>query len=162
MKSLLLCAVAAVPALFLHPAAIHAQAPAHSHTQPAGPISVQNAWARATAGQGGASGAFLTLTTTGAPDRLLSVSTPAARRAELHETKMDGAIMRMLPVAGIDVLAGTPVELKPGGLHIMLMDLPAPLKAGDSFPLTLTFAHAPSVTVTVQVVPPGAAAPHSH
>jgi copper(I)-binding protein len=59
--------------------------------------------------------------------------------------------MKMRPVPSVALDTGKPVTLKPGGLHVMLMGLKAPLKAGDSFPLTLTFTHAPPLTVTVKV-----------
>ena len=72
---------------------------------------------------------------------------------------MDGNIMRMRPVPGIDVAPGKPVELKPGGLHIMLVGLTRPLQAGESFPLTLTFQNAAPVTVIVKVAPAGAPGP---
>lgn len=163
MKFLLRCGVAALPLLLNPPVNVRAQTTL-PHVQPglAGPITAQNPWARAGAGQTGNSAAYLTLITTGAAERLVSASTPVARRVELHETTMDGTIMRMRPVAGIDIVPGKPAELKPGGAHIMLMDLPAPLKVGESFPLTLTFVNAPPLTVTMRVVPPGGAAPHGH
>lgn len=163
MKSFLRCGTVALPLLLGLPAALQEQTTS-PHGQPgvAGPITVQHPWARASAGQSGNGAAFLSLAATGRADRLVSASTPAARRVELHETTMDGTIMRMRPVAGIDIAPGKPAELKPGGLHIMLMDLPAPLKVGESFPLTLTFANAPPLTVSVKVVPPGGAAPHGH
>jgi len=64
---------------------------------------------------------------------------------------MDGDVMRMREVDGIDVPPGQRVELKPGGMHIMFMGLKAPLKAGDSFPATLTFQKAGDVKVSVKV-----------
>lgn len=163
MKSFLRFGMAALPLLLGLPAGTQAQtASPHAQAGVAGPITVQNAWARASAGRTGNSAAFMTLGAIGPTDRLVSASTPVARRVELHETTMDGTIMRMRPVTGVDIAPGKPAELKPGGLHIMLMDLPAPLKVGESFPLTLTFTNAPPLTVTVKVVPPGGAAPHSH
>lgn len=164
MKSYLLCAVAALPLLLAVPSSVLAPALAQTH-RPAtttGSLTVQNPWARASAGQAGNSAAFLTLVGTGPADRLVSASAPVAAKVELHETTMDGNVMRMRPVAGIDVAPGRPAELKPGGLHIMLLGLTRPLKAGESFPLTLTFAQAPPMTVTVTVVPAGGAAPHGH
>jgi len=170
MMSILRYAAAALPLLLTLPATSWAQTSMPFHMQqgqaamPADGVMVHDAWARAGAGTTGAGAAFMTLEApAGTADRLLSASTPAARKVELHETKMEGNIMRMLPVAGIDMVPGVPVELKPGGYHIMLMDMPTPLKAGDSIPLTLTFAHAQPVTMTLKVVAPGGGMPaHSH
>jgi len=69
-------------------------------------------------------------------------------------------VMKMRPVEDIDVPPAAPVELKPGGLHIMLLGLTAPLKEGDSFPLTLTFAKAGEITVPVHIEGVAASMPH--
>jgi copper(I)-binding protein len=79
---------------------------------------------------------------------------------ELHEMKMEGNVMRKREVSAVELPAGKAVELKPGGLHIMLMGLKAPLKEGDKFPLRLKFEKAGEVTVTVNVEAAGA--DHSH
>jgi copper(I)-binding protein len=76
--------------------------------------------------------------------------------------KMDGSIMRMRQLPGIDLPAGGAVALQPGGNHIMLIGLKAPLKEGDKFPLTLTFAKSGKVEVEVIVEKPGAPARHGH
>ena len=165
MKNVFRTAMAAVPMLLGLPVVVLAQAPsAHPHmaVPAAGPVRVENAWARANAGAHAASGAFLAVTAHGAADRLVGASSPVAGKVELHETRMEGTIMRMLPVAGIDLMPGKKVELKPGGLHIMLLGIKAPLKAGETFPLTLRFAHAAPVTVQAKVVPPGGSMPHGH
>ncbi len=161
MKSYLLCAVAALPLLLAVPSPIVAPALAQTHPPAAmtGSVTVQNPWARASAGQTGNSAAFLTLVGTGPADRLVSASAPVATKVELHETTMDGNIMRMRPVQGIDVAPGKPAELKPGGLHIMLIGLTRPFRVGENFPLSLNFAHAAPVTVTVKVAPAGAPGP---
>jgi copper(I)-binding protein len=121
-------------------------------------VQVENAWARATAAGAMSGGIFLTVTDTGAPDRLVGASTPVAATAELHETVNDNGVMRMRPVAGLPLEAGKPVVLKPGSYHVMLMGLRQQLKPGDSFPVTLTFEHAPPVTATVTVGTAGASA----
>lgn len=166
MKFFFRCGVAALPLLLGLPADMRAQT-ASPHAQPgvAGPITIQNPWARASAGQTGNSAAFLTLVGTGPADRLVSVSAPVAAKVELHETTNDAGIMKMRPVTGVDVEPGKPAVLAPGGLHIMLIGLMQPLRTGDHFPLTLTFAHAAPMTVTVQVAPAGAPGPgdqHGH
>ena len=121
-------------------------------------IEPQNAWARATAPHAEAGGVFLTLTDRGLPDALIGASTPISASAEVHETVRDGDIMRMRATPSVPLPTGKSVELKPGGLHIMLMGLKQQLKPGDQFPLTLRFEHAQPVTVTVTVGAAGAAA----
>ena len=125
-------------------------------------VEVSAAWARATTSSARVGGAFLTLTAIGAPDRIVSGSTPVAERVELHVTLNDAGIMRMRPVEELVVTLGEPTVLKPGGPHIMLMGLKRPLTRGDSFPMTITFAKAPPVTVTVTVQAAGAAGPGAH
>ncbi len=121
-------------------------------------VRADAAWARATAPGQAVGAAYATLTSP-APDRLVGVQTPITPRAELHTMTMDGSVMRMRPVNGVALPAGQPVALAPGGTHIMLMDLKAPLKPGEHFPLTLRFAHAAPVTVDVPVEPIGARGP---
>lgn len=115
-------------------------------------IRVEQPYARATVPGQMAGGGYLQVQNTGkAPDRLLAVSAGVAASVELHTMSMDGDVMRMRELDGIDVPAGQKVELKPGGLHIMFMGLKAPLKAGDTFPATLKFQKAGDVKVTVTV-----------
>ena len=129
-------------------------------------VKVEGAWTRATvAGQQG-SGAFMNLTASSAL-KLVGVSSPVAGVTELHEMKMEGDIMRMRPVPAIDLPAGTRVQLKPGGFHVMLMDLKTPLRKDTQIPLTLVLQNAQGQTSQVQVsvpvmlsAPSGAAAGH--
>jgi copper(I)-binding protein len=100
--------------------------------------------------------AYLTVTDHGRPDRLVGATTPAAGSPELHETIQDNGGMKMRPVAVIALDPGKPVTLAPGSDHVMLMGLKAPLKAGDSLPLTLTFEHAKPITVIVSIEAVGA------
>ena len=102
------------------------------------PVKVSKAWVRNTVpGQKG-SGAFMTLTArTGT--RLVGLASPVAGVAEVHEMKMEGDVMRMRALPALELPAGTAVELKPGGYHIMLMDLKQPLIVGSSVPVTLIF-----------------------
>lgn len=132
--------------------------PAAAFAQTASPIHVDQPWARASAGQTGA--AYLTVRNDGdAPDKLLAVRTPAAGKAELHTMAMDGNVMKMRPVLDIPVAAHGTAQLKPGGMHVMLMDLRTPLKQGDKFPLTLKFEKAGDVSVEVSVEGVGAMGP---
>lgn len=121
-------------------------------------LQIDNAWSRATPGKSDIGAAYVTIRSPTA-DRLIGASTPLANKAELHTMEMSGMVMKMRPIAGIDIPAGQPVTLGPGGMHIMLMGLKEPLKAGQSFPLTLTFQKAGPRTVTVAVESLGAAGP---
>jgi periplasmic copper chaperone A len=123
-----------------------------------GDIQIKDAWARATPGAAQAAAAYVTImSATG--DRLTGASTPAAQTAELHTMTMDGGVMKMRQVDGIDLPAGKTVTLKPGGYHIMLTGLAQPLTEGQSFPLTLTFDKAGTREVTVAVQKVGSMGP---
>jgi hypothetical protein len=135
--------------------AIFAAAPAVAQT---GALEVNHAWARATPGNSSIGAAYLTIQSP-TPDRLVAASTPVAKEAQLHTMTMTGMVMKMRPISDVDIPGEKPVTLAPGGMHIMLMGLKQPLKAGQSFPLTLTFAKAGTRTVDVAVEPVGASGP---
>jgi periplasmic copper chaperone A len=118
-------------------------------------LEVSNAWARATPGRAETGAAYVTIQSPTA-DRLLSAGSPVAKKVELHTMEMAGMVMKMRPIAALDIPAGQPVTLKPGGEHIMLMGLEHPLREGQSFPLTLNFEKAGARTVTVAVEKAGA------
>ena len=101
-------------------------------------VAVQNAWVRAIVPGQKASGAFMTLIARDGAT-LVGVSSPVAGTAEVHEMKMEGDIMKMRSLATLDLPPGKSVELRPGGYHLMLMDLKAPLSKGGTVALTLTF-----------------------
>ena len=124
-------------------------------------ITLETPWTRA-AGAGGQGAGFITIRNAGGADRLLSASTPAAGRTELHTMLRDGDVMRMRQVEAIAVPASGAVTLAPGGLHIMLIGLTRPLAVGESVPITLVFEHAGPVTVNLAVQPAGARTPHAH
>lgn len=99
--------------------------------------TVKDAWVRGTVAQQKATGAFFQITHP-AGGKLVSATSPAAGVVEIHEMAMDGSTMKMRALPnGLDLPAGQAVELKPGGFHVMLMDLKAPLKAGESVDLSL-------------------------
>ncbi len=98
--------------------------------------TVKEPWVRGTVAQQKATGAFMQITSAGG-GRLVSVSSTAAGVVEIHEMKMDGSTMQMRALPALDLPAGKVVELKPGGYHVMLMDLKAPLKEGESVDLSL-------------------------
>ncbi|MCF8168378.1 MAG: copper chaperone PCu(A)C [Rhodoferax sp.] len=102
-------------------------------------VKVHNAWARATVKGQMATGAFMTLTAQNGT-RLIGAVSPIAGISEVHEMKMDGNVMKMAEVkGGLELPAGKPVELRPGGYHIMLMDLKQPLVKDSMVPVTLLF-----------------------
>lgn len=119
-------------------------------------IAVHDAWARASAGSAATGAAYLTLVGGAAADQVVGVTTQVAATAEVHESFTDGGIMKMRPAPVLAIPAGQTVTLAPGGYHVMLMGLKQPLTAGQSFPLTVSFAHAAPVTVEVKVLGRGA------
>ncbi len=123
-----------------------------------GSVEVRDAWARATRGKAEIGAAYLTLESP-IPDRLTGLSTPAANTAQLHNSTMEGGIMKMRTLAGLDLPAGQPIKLEPGATHIMLLGLNEPLRPGQSFPLTLQFEKAGTREVTVSVEKAGAMGP---
>jgi copper(I)-binding protein len=126
--------------------------------QPVPKVEVTQAWARATPGKSTLGAAYATLTApTG--DRLIGAATPVARLAQIHQHMMENGVMKMRQVEAVPLPAGQPVVLSPGGYHIMLIDLTAPLAAGQSFPLTLTFEHSGAVETQVMVGGVGASGP---
>ena len=124
-------------------------------------LEVSNAWARATPAKAENGAAYVTIVSP-TPDRLLSASSPVAKKAELHTMEMAGMVMKMRPLAGLDIPAGQPVALKPGGEHIMLVGLQQPLREGQSFTLTLNFEKAGARTVSVAVEKAGAMSGMTH
>jgi len=119
-------------------------------------VKVEGAWARATVqGQKG-TGAFMRLTAV-EPVSLVGISSPVAGVAEVHEMKMDGDVMRMRAMAALELPAGKTVELKPGGYHLMLMDLKAPLKADTTIPVTLQLRNARGEVSSLELSVPVAA-----
>lgn len=130
----------------------------------AGALTIKNAWARPSIGAHGNSAAYLTIHNSGdTADRLIGAATPQAGKVELHSNLREGDIIRMRAVEdGIVVPAHGMVSLKPGGTHIMLMQLSEPLKMDGTLPLTLTFEQAGTVTVTAGIrMKPGMAG-HKH
>lgn len=130
---------------------------AQAHEYTLGGLTVSHPWARASAGRAKAGAAYLSLRNDGpAADRLLAVTTPAARKAAIHVHAMDGGIMRMRPAGAIEISPGAPVVLEPSGLHVMLMGLVARLEEGRTFRLTLTFEKAGTIEVDIVIEAVGA------
>ena len=115
-------------------------------------VTVADAWVRATVAAQRATGAFLKLTVQGADATLIAVTSPVAGVTQIHEMAMSEGVMRMREVTGgVPLKAGQIFELKPGGYHIMMMDLKQPVKAGDRVLLSLTFKQANGQQTTNQV-----------
>lgn len=124
-----------------------------------GELVVSDAWARASVVKNGA--AYLTIMNHGgAADRLVRAASPVAAKVELHTHVIEGDVVRMRRVKAIEVGAQSHTELKPGGLHIMMMGLRQPLEEGETVPLTLTFERAGTVELVAHVRQAGAGGGH--
>ncbi len=121
------------------------------------PVTVTGAWARASLPRQNASVAYMVLQSA-APDALTGVSSPSGM-AMLHQSTHSGGMAGMTDMDSLPLPAGRAVALAPGGAHIMLMDLPHALRAGDTVRLTLHFSHGPDQVVAVPVRPVGASGP---
>jgi copper(I)-binding protein len=120
-------------------------------------LRIAHAFARATPPGAMSSGAYLTIENEGAAAAtLLSATSPIAGAVELHQMTMNGGVMSMRAVRTIEVAPGSKLELKPGGYHLMLLDLKQSLKQGEKFPLKLTFGNLGTVEVAVEVEGMGA------
>jgi len=135
---------------------------AFAHSYKLGSLEIGHPWARATPPTAPTGGGFLTITNKGtAADRLVSASSPAAASVQVHEMKMEGNVMRMRELAnGLEIAPGATVTLAPGGLHMMMMGLKAPLKQGEKVPLTLVFEKAGTIDVEIAVEAMGATPGH--
>ena len=112
--------------------------------------TVKDPWVRGTVPQQKATGLFAQITST-AGGKLVSAASPVAGVVEIHEMSMDGTTMRMRAIPSIDLPAGKAVDLKPGGYHVMLMDLKQQVKPGDTVPVTLVIEGAGGKRETVEV-----------
>ena len=135
--------------------------------QQAAPVAAHGAWARASVQGQQATGVFVTLVAR-EPLTLVGASSPVAGVTELHEMKLEGDVMRMRAIDALPLAAGKPVQLRPGGDHLMLQQLKAPLRPDSTIPVTLTFRTAAgeqrqlALQVPVSATPPkDAAAPSS-
>jgi copper(I)-binding protein len=126
-------------------------------------VEVQDAWSRATPPGAKVAAGYMTLRNKSAsPDRLIGASSPAAARVETHTMEMKGDVMRMREVNGYEVPGKGSFELKPGGAHLMLVDIKRPLKEGERVPLVLRFEKAGEVKTELAVQGMGATKPHGH
>jgi copper(I)-binding protein len=120
-------------------------------------VSVSDAYTRATVPGQKVAGGFLKIQNKGnTPDQLISASSPSAGDVQLHEMAMEGNVMKMRQVKDIAVPANGSVELKPGGYHLMFLDLKGPFVAGETIPVKLKFAKSGDVEVKLPVNAAGA------
>jgi copper(I)-binding protein len=154
----LLCRIAGLLASIVVLTAVAQPAPAPIK---AGALQIEAPWLRATPGGAKVAAGYLRISNTGTePDRLAGASMPLAPRGEVHEMSMQNGVMHMGPLAqGLAIPPGKTVELKPGGFHLMFLDLKGSLKQGEKVDVTLTFEKAGSVTVAFLVQGLGGA-PH--
>ncbi|MBK8160208.1 MAG: copper chaperone PCu(A)C [Rhodospirillaceae bacterium] len=125
---------------------------ASAHEQKLGDLVLHHAWSRANPAGAKSGAVFVTIENTGdTPDQLLGASSDVAAMTEVHQMSMENDVMTMKPAGILDIPAHGKVELKPHGLHIMLMGLKQRFAEGDTFAVTLTFAKAGSVTLQVVV-----------
>ena len=118
-------------------------------------LRVSNPFARATPPGAKVAGVFMSIENRGKEaDRLVSASSPVAGVVEIHEMAMDSGMMKMRAIKGVDVKPGATVDLKPGGYHVMLLDLKQTLKAGDSVPVTLVIEGRDGKRETVEIKAP--------
>ncbi len=136
-------------------------APAGAQDVKAGDLVITQPWSRATPGGAKVAGGYLNIENKGAAaDRLVGGSADVAGKFEIHEMAVKDGVMTMRPLdKGLVIAPGKTVKLAPGGYHVMLMDLKAPLKQGDKVPVTLEFEKAGKVKVSFDVQGVGAQAP---
>jgi copper(I)-binding protein len=136
--------------------------PAWAHDYKLGALEIGHPWSRATPPTAPTGAGYLSVKNTGTtPDRLVSVSSPAAGAVQVHDMKMDGNVMRMRELDGpLEIKPGETVTLAPGGMHLMMMGLKEPLTQGERVPLTLVFEKAGKIDVDLAVEAMGAMPHH--
>ena len=123
----------------------------------AGDIIIENPWARATMSGAQTAAAFLTIKNNGnTPDRIVAVQSPISQKTEIHQSFMEGEMMKMRPVGALELAPGEVTMLKPGSYHVMFMGLKFPLTVGETFPLRVKFEKSGEVEVIVKIMKAGA------
>ncbi len=131
-----------------------------THHYKQGPLQIDDPWSRATVSAAPNGVVYLTIKNTGTTaDKLIDVASPAADQAQVHDMKVEGDVSQMWLVGSVELPPGRTVTLAPNGLHIMLLGLKQPLEAAQTFPVTLTFEKAGSITIDVPVELMGATGP---
>ena len=116
-------------------------------------VTVTDPWVRGTVEAQKATGAFMKLTASNGA-RLVEAKSPVAGVVEIHEMTLENNVMKMRQIPGLDLPAGKAVELKPGGYHVMLMDLKRPMTTGESVPITLVFEDKDKKRQSVEIKAP--------
>ena len=144
--------------LFTLLAASSLAAAAYAHQYSVGSLVIGHPWSRPTASGMPTGVAYLSITNNGPEqDTLIAARTPAAAQVEFHRTSLEAGMARMRPAGALVVASNSTVTAEPGGLHLMLVELKAPLVAGTFIPLVLEFKSAGAITVQLQVESQGAA-----
>ncbi len=137
-------------AIFFAVALLPFSASAQKHDGEKSSVVISDAWARTTVPGGRVSAAYMRIRSPAAA-KLVKVETPVSEHVELHNMTMQDGVMEMKAMDAIPIPANKPVELKPGGMHVMLLKVSKPINTGDTVPLTLTFEGADKKIFTVQV-----------
>lgn len=138
--------------------------PLAAHAYKLGDLRIDHPWSRATPGGAKVAGGFMTITNNGQEtDRLIGGTLVSAGIVEIHEMAMQGNVMTMRALAqGLEIRPGQTVELKPGGLHMMFLDLKSPLQEGERVKGTLVFQRAGTIEVDFKIEGRGASGAHDH
>ena len=144
--------------------ALNLSAPAFAQQYKVGSIVIDQPWSRATPAGADVGAGYMTITNTGnQPDRLVGGALPQAGTFQVHEMKTEGGVMKMREVpGGLEIKPGQKIELKPGGYHVMFMNLRDPLKQGETLKGQLRFEKAGTVDVEYKVEAVGAQGPAQH
>jgi copper(I)-binding protein len=127
-------------------------APALAHDYKLGDLEIHHPWARASIGAAKAGAAYMSVVNQGtSPDHLIGAASPVAEKVQIHTNLIEDGVAKMRPLEAVEVNPGEPTVLQPGGIHIMLMGLEAPLVEGQTFPLTLNFEKAGTIEVEVKI-----------
>ncbi len=155
------CISGGITAAFALAATPLSPAPAAAADYNAGSIHITQPWSRATPKGASTGAAYMTITNSGtAPDRVTCVSDDASAQCQIHTMSMEGGVMRMRPVeGGLEIKPGETIVLKPGGLHVMLLDLKHPLEQGNTVKATFKFDNAGTVDIEYPIASIGAGAP---
>jgi copper(I)-binding protein len=138
--------------VFVLATAVLLAAAAQAHQFSVGNLVIKHPWARPTASGMPTGAAYLSVTNHGArEDTLIGAHSPAAVRVEFHRTSIEAGMARMRPASSLVIEPGDTLTAAPGGLHLMLVDLKAPLVKGTTVPLVLTFKEAGEVTVQLKI-----------
>ena len=137
---------------------------ASAHEYKLGSLVIDHPWSRATPKGAAVAGGYMKITNTGTtPDRLTGGATEAAKKFEVHEMKMEGAVMKMRELPnGVEIPPGATVELKPGSYHIMMTTLARPFAKGDRVKASLTFEKAGKVDIEFAVDAAGGSGAKDH